>query len=128
MNFRNKYLVITVRIVLGLSFIFSGVTGWMMGLSGMAGVPAEMLVNTQALWDTGIFQLVKTAEIVAGLLLVIGVAPAVAVVVLTPVAIGAAVVTALTSPHYIYTALVCTVLLAYLAYVYWDKYKPLFRK
>ena len=58
MNFRNKYLVITVRTLLGLLLLFSGVSGLMMG-SDLQGVPPEMVAPTKMLMDTGIFHLIK---------------------------------------------------------------------
>jgi uncharacterized membrane protein YphA (DoxX/SURF4 family) len=128
MDFRNKWLVRVVRILLGAFFIFSGVGGFMAAFNGWQGVPAETLTNTQALWDTGIFHLVKGMEIVAGLMLVFSFFPWLAVIFLAPIGIGAIVVNLRTAPEYIWAALVCTLLLVYLAYVYWNKYAALFQK
>ena len=128
MNFRHKYLIIAVRILLGLFFIMSGAGGWYGATHGWAGVPAEMVPNTQVLWVVGIFQLVKTTEIIAGLMLVFNFRPALAAIFLAPICIGATVSNLLTAPQYIWSALFVTVLTAYLGYAYWDKYKQLFTK
>ncbi|MBV8199845.1 MAG: hypothetical protein JOZ15_04400, partial [Acidobacteria bacterium] len=71
MNFRNRYLVMTVRIILGLVMLFSGITGLLGGRSPQ-GVPAQMLPTVQMLWDSGIFEMIKVTETVAGLMLVTG--------------------------------------------------------
>ena len=65
MNFRNRYLVIAVRILLGLIMLASGVSGLLMGNS-TKGVPPQMVAFTQVFWASGIFQMVKVTEIVAG--------------------------------------------------------------
>jgi len=71
MNFRNRYLIIAVRILLGLIMLASGISGLMMGNSAK-GVPAQMVTFTQVFWASGIFQMVKVTEIVAGFMLLFG--------------------------------------------------------
>jgi uncharacterized membrane protein YphA (DoxX/SURF4 family) len=127
MDFRNKYILNTVRILLGLFMIFSGVTGFLAG-KDMKGVPEPMVATTQVLWDTGIFQMIKTTEIIAGLMLVIGFLPALAAVILAPLGIGIIVVNSRISPAYLPAGIVVCLLLAYLGYAYWEKYKPMFQK
>ncbi len=128
MNFRNRKLVITVRIVLGLVFVFSGVTGFMSGFNGMQGIPAPMAHIMEHLWTSGIFQLIKSTEIVAGLMLVIGFLPALAAIFLAPVCIGALIFNAALAPAYIALPLAVTILNAFLGYAYWDKYRALFAR
>ena len=70
MNFRNRYLVIAVRILLGLIMLASGISGLLMGNSTQ-GVPPKMVAFTQVFWASGIFQMVKVTEIVAGFMLLI---------------------------------------------------------
>jgi hypothetical protein len=77
MNFRNRYLVIAVRILLGLIMLASGTSGLLMGNSTQ-GVPAKMVAFTQVFWASGIFQMVKVTEIVAGVMLLVGIFPALA--------------------------------------------------
>lgn len=128
MDFRNKYLIITVRTLLGLLFIFSGVTGFMAGLSGMEGVPEANKAQSQALWDMGIFQMIKVTELVAGVMLLFGLFPALAVLFLAPVAVGIIVFNAMVSPAYLITGIIVGLLLAYLGYAYWDRYSAIFRR
>lgn len=128
MDFRNTWLVRIVRILLGVLFVFSGVSGFMAAFSNWNGVPAESLNQTQALWDTGIFQLVKGMEVVAGLMLVVGFLPWLAVIFLAPIMVGAVVVSARTAPAFVAVPLVFTFLLLYLTWVYWKKYQGLFTK
>ncbi len=128
MNLRNKYLLTTLRVILGLFFIMSGAGGFYGAMNGWAGIPTEMLPNVQALWAMGIFQLVKGTELIAGLMLVVGFRPALAAIFLAPICIGATTMNLLNSPQYIWSALFVTVLNAYLGYAYWDKYKALFQK
>lgn len=125
MNFRNKYLRTTIRVLLGLMFVFSGISGMIAGKS-MEGVPPEMVQNTTALWNTGIFQMIKVTEIVGGLMLVVGFLPWLAAIFLAPICIGIIVVNGLTAPAFLPAGIVVTLLNAYLGYAYWPKYKALF--
>lgn len=127
MNFRNKYAVNTVRILLGLLLLFSGVSGFMMG-PDYPGVPENMVVPTQALWDTGIFQMIKVTEIVVGLMLIIGFLPWLALLAVAPLAVGIAVVNARMTPAYLPFGLLVGIMAVYLGYAYWDKYKHLFER
>ena len=52
----------------------SGISGLLMGNSTQ-GVPAKMVAFTQVFWASGIFQMVKVTEIVAGFMLVISQRP-----------------------------------------------------
>ena len=61
MNFRNRYLLIAVRILLGLTMFASGISGLLMGNSAK-GVPPQMVTFTQVFWASGIFQMVKVTE------------------------------------------------------------------
>jgi len=87
MNLRNKYVVITVRMVFGLFMLFSGVAG-LLGGSSPKGIEEPMLGVVQVLWKTGLFQMIKVTETVAGLMLVLGLYPALAAIFLAPVAVG----------------------------------------
>jgi putative oxidoreductase len=127
MDFRNKYLVTTIRILLGLMFLFSGITGFLAGRDA-EGIPEPMIAATQTLWDTGIFQMIKTTEIVAGIMLIVGFLPALALLFLAPVCIGIIVVNSMLSPEYLPAGIIVGLLTAYLGYVYWEKYKALFNR
>jgi len=125
MNFRNKYFRTTIRVLLGLMFIFSGISGLLAGKS-MQGVPPEMVQNTTALWNTGIFQMIKVTEIIAGLMLTAGFLPWLGAIFVAPICIGIIVVNGLTAPAFLPAGIIVTVLNAYLGYAYWPKYKALF--
>ena len=127
MNFRNKYLLRTIRTLFGLFMIFSGVSGLLAG-SSMNGVPADMVPMTQMLWKTGIFQMIKVTETVAGLMLVTGFLPALAAIFIAPIAIGIIVVNSRVAPAYLPIGFLVVVLNAYIGYAYWPKYKALFAR
>ncbi len=127
MNFRNKYLLITIRTLFGLMMTFSGVMGFLAG-SSMEGVPPEMIPTMQTLLKTGIFQMIKTTEIVAGLMLVIGFLPALAAIFIAPIAVGIVVVNSMIAPDMIISGVIVCLFNAYLGYAYWDKYKALFKR
>lgn len=127
MNFRNKYLLNTVRILFGLIMLFSGVMGFVMGRS-TEGVPPEMVPVMTALWDSGIFQMIKVTEIVVGLMLVASFLPALAAIFIAPVSVGIVVVTAMLAPSTVIIGLIICLLNAYLGYAYWNKYKALFKR
>ncbi|HRH23250.1 MAG TPA: hypothetical protein PK295_01310 [Candidatus Magasanikbacteria bacterium] len=125
MNFRNRKLAVTVRILLGLFILFSGVSGFMAG-SEMKNIPAPMVPTMTHLWNMGIFQMIKTTEIVAGLMLIVGFLPALALLFLAPICVGVIVFDLNVAPEYLASGIVVNVLTAYLGYVYWDKYKAIF--
>src|SRR5215831_5303470 len=127
MNFRNCYLVIAVRILLGLIMLASGVSGLLMGNS-TKNVPPQMVNFTQVFWASGSFQMVKVTEIVAGLMLVIGILPALAVLFLAPDVVGIVIVNARLMPSFLWIGAVVFVMTAYLGYAYWDRYKPIFAR
>ncbi len=128
MNLRNRKLVIAVRTIFGLFMLFSGVSGFLASAQSMQGVPQPMIDITQMLWATGLFQMIKITEIVAGLMLVTGFLPALAVIFLAPICIGVIVFNAHVAPSYVVTGIVISVFNAFLGYAYWDKYKELFNR
>ena len=125
MNFRNRYLVIAIRILLGLIMLASGISGLLMGNS-TKGVPAKMVAFTQVFWASGIFQMVKVTEIVAGFMLLVGIFPALATLFLAPDVVGIVIVNARLLPSFLWLGGVVFVLTAYLGYAYWDRYKSIF--
>lgn len=127
MNWKNKKLVTAVRIVLGLFMIFSGVSGLLMGPNA-DNIPESMIVPTQVFWDSGIFQLVKFFEIVAGAMLLFNFLPALAVLFVGIIMLGAITINVRLLPAYTIFPVIIALVDIYLAYVYWDKYKALFKK
>jgi uncharacterized membrane protein YphA (DoxX/SURF4 family) len=127
MNFRNRYLVIAVRMLLGLIMLASGISGLLMGHSTQ-GVPAKMVAFTQVFWASGIFQMVKVTEIVAGFMLLVGIFPPLATLFLAPDVVGILIVNARLMPSFLWIGAVVFVLTAYLGYAYWDKYQAIFSR
>ena len=113
--------------MLGLIMLASGISGLMMGNS-TRGVPANMVAFTQVFWASGIFQMVKVTEIVAGLMLVVGFFPALATLFLAPDVVGIVIVNARLTPSFLWLGVTVFVLTAYLGYAYWDKYKSIFSR
>jgi len=127
MNLRNRYLVVTIRTLLGLVMLASGISALLMGNS-TEGVPPQMVAFTQVFWASGIFQMVKVTEIVAGLMLVIGVFPALATLFLAPDVVGIVIVNARLMPSFLWIGGIVFVMTAYLGYAYWDKYEQIFER
>ena len=127
MNLRNKKLVMTLRIIFGLFMIFSGVSGLMMGGS-TEGVPPNMIPIMNAFLNSGIFHLAKIVEISIGLMLIFNFLPALAALFLVPMAAGITLINITLSPETLPMALLVIVFTIYFLVVYWDKYKPIFRK
>ena len=107
--------------------IFSGVSGLLAGVDAK-GIPEPMVPIIKSFWDTGIFQMIKVTEIVAGLMLLFNFLPALAAIFTAPIAIGVIVFNASLSPEFLPIGIVFAGLNTYFGYVYWDKYKALFRK
>lgn len=129
MDYRNRKLVIAVRILLGLFLIMSGIGGFWAVAHGLEGIPAPMLPYMSTLIDTKIFHLIKVTEIVAGLMLVIGFLPALATLFIAPLCVGILVFHLSVAPALsdMWGGLVVAILTIYLGYAYWDKYKQLFK-
>lgn len=127
MNYRNRGLIITVRTLLGIVFVFSGVGGLLTG-SDVSNIPEPMASITTALWTAGFFQMIKITELLAGLMLLVGFLPALAAIILAPVGIGIIVVNTMLMPSFLIVAVIISLLLAYLGYAYWDKYRALFER
>jgi len=127
MNFRNRYLVIAIRTLLGLIMLASGISGLLMGNSTQ-GVPEQMVAFTQVFWASGIFQMVKVTEIAAGFMLVFGIFPALATLFLAPDVVGIVIVNARLMPSFLWLGGIVFVLTAYLGYAYWNKYKSIFTR
>jgi putative oxidoreductase len=105
----------------------SGINGLLMGNSAK-GVPPQMVTFTQVFWASGIFQMVKVTEIVAGFMLLFGIFPALATLFLAPDVVGIVIVNARLMPSFLWIGAVVFVLTAYLGYAYWDKYKLIFSR
>lgn len=127
MNLRNRRLVITVRVLLGLFILMSGVTG-LMGGPQAENIPAPMVDEIRQLWTMGIFQMIKVTEVIVGLMLIVGFLPALAALALVPICVGVIIFNAMLAPSYVVTGVIVSLFTAYLGYAYWDKYKALFQR
>ncbi|MBI2572700.1 DoxX family membrane protein [Candidatus Woesearchaeota archaeon] len=127
MDFRNKRLVMVIRILFGLFMTFSGVSGLMAG-SSLEGIPAPMVETMKVLLSTGIFHMIKVTEIVAGLMLVFNFLPALAAIFLAPVSVGIVVFNLMLQPMYAIMGVVVCLFNGYFGFVYWEKYKALFSR
>jgi uncharacterized membrane protein YphA (DoxX/SURF4 family) len=126
-NFRHRYLVITIRTLLGLIMLGSGIAG-LIGSKSMQGVPPDLVPTMEALWRSGILHLVKVTEIVAGLMLVVGYLPWLAALFLAPDVVGIVIVNARLYPAALPIGIAVFVFTAYLGYAYWHKYQALFTR
>jgi len=127
MNFRNRYLVTTLRVLLGLVMLFSGISGLIAGNS-MQGVPEQLVPTMQVFWNSGIFHMIKVTETIAGLMLVIGFLPWLATLFLAPNVVGIVIFNARMFPAALPIGIAVFALTAYLGYAYWDKYRALFTR
>lgn len=131
MNFKNRHLVMGVRILLGLFLVFSSVTGFLSGYSLAqgnpdSGVPEDMVGVTMFFWETGITHLAKLIELVVGIMLIFNLFPAFAAVMLAPITTGIVVINIFMLPAMLVISMPLFLLNLYFGYVYWDKYRPLF--
>ena len=127
MDFRNKYLVITVRSLFGLALTLLGVMGLFMAppTEGMTPAMAAALEGMNAL---GIVKLLAGVELIAGLFILTGFLPAFGTVLFTPITVGILAVHIAKEPSTIVPGIVFALMNAYLGYVYWNQYKPMFLK
>ena len=117
MNFRHKYLVIAIRTLLGLVMLLSGIFG-LLGGESPQGAPAQLAPTMHVFWASGIMQMIKVTEVVAGLMLVLGFLPWLATLFLN----------ARLYPSALPIGIAVFALTAYLGYAYWDRYQALFRR
>ena len=127
MNFRNKYLANTIRILFGLMLALTGAMGLFMPLPAEASAqfPQAALDATNSLVDMGLWQFIKGTELIIGLMILFNFLPAVGAVITAPIGLGIiAWCYALGLP--LVAGIIFSALNGYLGYLYWDKYKPMF--
>lgn len=115
------------RIGLGLLFIVFGLNGFF-GFLPMPPHEGEAGAFLGALAKTGyMFPLIKGTEVVAGVLLLLGRAPAFALVLLAPIVVNIVLFHAILEPAGLLLGLVALALGVYLAWQYWPQFSPIFR-
>src|SRR3989338_10626013 len=87
MDFRNKYLVITIRSIFGLALIALGIMGLFLQMPTEGLTPA-MAAAVQGMSDLGIAKLIAIIELVAGFLLITGLLPAFGALLFAPITVG----------------------------------------
>lgn len=125
MDFKNKYLVIVLRSLLGLAFVAVGIMGLFIGLP-KDGVSQAGLASFQGMDALGITKLIAVVELVAGLLIVTNYRPALGAVLVAPIIVSMLAYHVMHEPATIAPSFILGLLDAYLGYAYWDKYKALF--
>lgn len=123
-----KIAMIVVRTLMGLLFIFASVTYFLMILGV---VPTPPLDGTMKTFNEGLaasgyfFTLLKITELVCGLLLLIGRFVPLAMVILSPIIINIFLTHLFLAPEGLGPAIFLVVGNIFLAYYYWDAFKPL---
>ena len=125
MDFRNKYLVITIRSLFGLALIALGAMGLFLQMPTDGLTPA-MAAALQGMNDLGITKLIAVIELVSGLFIITGFLPAFGVLLFTPITVGILAVHIVKEPSTILPGVIIALLNAYLGYAYWEKYKAIF--
>src|SRR5687767_13723140 len=124
-----KIAMIIVRTLMGLLFMFSSITYLLMvmGVFPMPEIPAGAMKNfNEGLAASGyFFALLKVTEFVCGLLLVTGRFVPLAMVILSPIIINIVLTHAFLAPEGIVPGLLLALGNIFLAYYYWDAFKPL---
>ena len=127
---RNKISYTIVRVLLGLAFIFFGVTKFYpLGESPALAQPAmDFLI---AMGNTGYFiPFLAAAEILVGLLLLANFWVPLAMMILSPIILNVILFNAFLAPSLasLIMLLVLVALQAYIIYCTWNAYRPLFAK
>jgi uncharacterized membrane protein YphA (DoxX/SURF4 family) len=125
MNVISSKLPTAARIVLGGMFVFSGLNG-LLHFAPMPPMPASAGAFAGALVEAGyFFPLLKSIEVVAGVLLLSGRFVPLALTVLAPVLVNVVAFHAALAPAGLAVPIVLTVLEVYLAYHHRDAFAPL---
>lgn len=133
MDIRNKYALTTVRIIFGAFMIFASIAGYIgakaiVSGSPMAGLTQVEIDATKIFWNTGILQLAKLMELVVGLMFIFNFLPALAAVFMAPISVGIVIYNAMMAPQNLPISIIIALFNIYFGYVYFDKYKALFKK
>ena len=125
-------LPLIARVLLGLVFLFGGITGLLNLVPPPPDLPERLQTFNSGLMASGyFFPLLKATETICGALLVSGFFVPLALVVLAPIVINIVFVHSFLAPSGLPLALIISFLLAYLAFFakpYSNVVKQLFRK
>lgn len=127
MDFRNKYLVLTLRSLFGLALIAIGGMGLFVA-PPTEGITPAAAAAIQGLENLGVGKFIAVIEIIAGLLTITGFLPALGVLLAAPISVGIIVFHIVREPATILPGVIFALLNIYLGYVYWDTYKPMFKR
>ena len=121
------YIPLAARIVLGLIFFVFGLNGFLNFLPMPTSMPEGAAAFSGALAQTGyMFPLIKGIELLAGALLLVGVAVPFALLILAPIVVNIVLFHIFLAPGGAPMLVVTTGLLLYLAYVHRELFKPMF--
>ena len=119
------------RYVLGLAFFVFGGAGLFNLFPAPPDLPAALLAFTNAITATGYFiPVLKLTETLCGLLLLIGIAPALMLIILAPISLQILLVHIFLTPGQQNLILPAIIILAHVtaALGYWHLYRPLFNR
>lgn len=117
------------RYLLGLAFFLSGVVGLFNLVPPPADLPPALMEFMKGIMAAKyFFPLLKATELICGLCLLIGIAPALMLIILAPITLNIIGVHAFLTPGFenLVVPLVILTLLILSAVNYWHLYKPLF--
>ena len=122
----NK-LVLAARVILGLLFLVFGINYFIPFLPSPPS-PAAGQAFLGALFQAGyMFPMIKTCEILGGLLVLVGLVP-IGLLILTPVVVNIFAYHIFMAPNQLPLGLVIVLLMAFLAWSYRAHFCPLFRR
>jgi putative oxidoreductase len=127
---KQKLPTIT-RILLGLIFLLSGVAGLFNLIPPPPDMPEKLMSFMTGLMSTGYFiPFLKTTETLCGLLLLLGIAPALILLILAPITINIILVHSFLTPGLENLIVPVLILVLHItsARKYWPVYRPLFNK
>lgn len=119
------------RYVLGLAFFVFGGAGLFNLFPAPPDMPAALQAFTNAITATGYFvPVLKSIEVLCGLLLLIGIAPPLMLVILAPISIHILLVHVFLTPGLQNLILPVIIIIAHVtaAMGYWHLYRPLFNR
>lgn len=126
-----KKVSLISRYLLGFLFLLSGVVGLFNLVPPPAEMPTAMMEFMKGMMAAKyFFPLLKLTELVCGLLLLVGIAPALMLMILAPITINIIGVHAFLTPGLsnLVVPLIILVLHALASINYWDVFKPLLSK